>query len=215
MMNIWENTDLLQGDSGYEDTKVLLIRSNCDTPVTTAKKKLAKVEDMGGMTVRASIEPLVNWLGEFGATGKGCPITELYQNLQNGAFDGTLTDWHGINSFKLYDNCAKYFADEKVQYSTYYFLMNESKYESLSDENKAVIDECSGMAALDVMKDAWDELSVSTKDTIAETGGEVYSLSEAEHQKLLAAADKVGQDWIAKNGAKGQQLFDKINELNS
>ncbi|NTV89739.1 MAG: TRAP transporter substrate-binding protein DctP [Clostridiales bacterium] len=213
MMNIWENTDLLKSDTGYGGTKVLLIRSNCDAPITTAKKKLETTADLKGMTIRASAKPLVNWLSELGATGKGCPINELFQNLQNGAFDGALTDWHGIESFRLYDNCAKYFADERVQFNTYYFLMNQAKYDSLSPENKAVIDECSGQAALSLMKDAWDNMMTTTKASSATAGGEVYKLSDAEHQKLVDAATKITTAWVAERGDAGKQLYDKIIEL--
>jgi TRAP-type C4-dicarboxylate transport system substrate-binding protein len=210
MMDIWENSDLLKSDTGYEGTKVILIRSNCDAPITTAKKKLETTDDLNGMTIRASAAPLVNWLGEFGATGKGCPINELFQNLQNGAFDGAVTDWHGIESFRLYDNCASYFADEQVQYNTYYFLINQAKYDSLSDENKAAIDACSGQAALDLMKDEWDKMKDTTTTSITDAGGEVYKLSDAEHQKLVDAADKSNKQWISENGDAGQQLYDKI-----
>ncbi|SHI07434.1 TRAP-type C4-dicarboxylate transport system, substrate-binding protein [Sporobacter termitidis DSM 10068] len=213
MMDVWMNTELLQSDSGYSGTKVILIRSNCDAPITTAKKQLETTADFKGMTIRASVAPLVNWLGEFGATGKACPINELFQNLQNGAFDGAVTDWHGIESFRLYDNCAKYFADEQVQYNTYYFLMNQAKYDSLSAENKAVIDACSGQAALELMKDAWDDMKATTTKSIEEAGGTVYKLSDAEHQKLVDAADKVTKQWIAEKGDAGQKLYDKIIEL--
>jgi TRAP-type C4-dicarboxylate transport system substrate-binding protein len=213
MMNIWENTDLLKGDTGYEGTKVLLIRANCDAPITTAKKKLTTAADLKGMTIRASAKPLVGFLGELGATGKGCPINELFQNLQNGAFDGALTDWHGIESFRLYDNCAKYFADEQVQYNTYYFLMNQKKYDSLSAENKAVIDACSGKAALELMKDDWDNMTASTKKAIVDAKGEVYKLPDAEHQILVDAAAKATKTWITDNGEKAQKLYDKILEL--
>lgn len=213
MMNIWENDDILQKDPGYKDTKVILIRANCDAPITTAKKKLNTAGDLKGMTIRSSSAPLVAWLKIFGATGQGCPITELFQNLQNGAFDGAITDWHGIDSFQLFDNCAKYFADERVQYNTYYFLMNKAVYDGLSVENKAVIDTCSGSAALDVMKYAWDEMTEGAKKKVAGKDGEVYKLPADEHQKLVDAAIKVTQDYIAANGASARRLYERIIEL--
>ena len=210
--DIWENTDLLKSDTGYEGTKVILIRSNCDAPITTYKKKLESVADLKGLTIRASVAPMVDWLATFGATGKGCPITELFQNLQNGAFDGALTDWHGIYSFRLYDNCAKYFADEQVQYATYYFLMNEAKYNSLPDDLKAVIDECSGQAALELMLNEWDGMKDKTTAEITDNGGEVYKLPDQEHAKLVDSAATIREQWAASSDAR-QQLLDKINEL--
>jgi TRAP-type C4-dicarboxylate transport system substrate-binding protein len=212
MWKIWETTDILQNDTGYEGTKVILIRANADAPLITASKRLDTAGDLKGMTIRASAKPMVQWLAELGATGQGCPITELFQNLQNGAFDGAITDWQAVNSNQLYE-VAKYYADELVQFNSHYFLMNEAKYNSLSAENKAVIDACSGLAALDVMKGAWDTIKEEGTKKIAAAGGELYKLVPAEHQKLRDAADKATQTYINDNGEKAQQLYDKIVEL--
>jgi len=214
MMNIWTNyNQLLASDTGYQGVKVILIRSNCDAPITTASKQLATAADLKGKTIRSSTAPITDWLAALGATGKGCPITELFQNLQNGAFDGAITDWHGIYSYKLYDNCAKYFADEQVTYSTYYFLMNQAKYDSMAPDLQAVIDECSGQAALDLMHDSWDGMKTTTVAAINDAGGTVYTLPDAERAKLEAAADQVKAAYIAANGDTAKQLEDKIAEL--
>ena len=209
MMDIYESGML---DAEYSDVKVLLIRANCDAPIITASKKLDTAADLKGMTIRATAAPLVSWLGEFGAGAQGCPINELYQNLQQGTFNGALTDWHGVDSFKLYE-VAKFYADEQVQYNTYYFLMNKGSYDKLSDENKAVIDSLSGQNALAINLNDWDDLTAGTKTTIEQNGGEVYKLSDDEHAKLVAAAEKVTQDWVAANGDAGKALYDKIIEL--
>ena len=199
-------------DAEYSEVKVILLRSNCDAPIITAKKKLETTADMSGMVIRATAAPLTAWLDAFKAKGQGCPINELFQNLQQGTFDGALTDWHGVNSFKLYE-VAKYYADEQIQYNTYYFVMNKKKYDSLDPKLQAVIDECSGAAALEFMKGAWDDMTATAKKAAADADDEVYKLPDAEHQKLVDAAAKVQQDWIAANGAAGQQIFDRITEL--
>jgi len=97
-----------------------------------------------------------------------------------------------------------------VQYNTYYFLMNKAKYDGLSHELQAVIDACSGQAALDLMIDDWDTMTETAKAKAAEAGDEVYTLSDEEHAKLVAAAEKVTQEWIAAQGDKGQQVYDAI-----
>ncbi|MDR3294493.1 MAG: TRAP transporter substrate-binding protein DctP [Clostridiales Family XIII bacterium] len=197
MESVYE-AGLLDGDSGYEGTKVLLIRSGNDAPIITTGKKLETAADLRGMTLRGSAAPIQAFLSEFGATGSGCPINELYQNLQNGQFNGAITDWHGVDSFSLFE-VAKYYADEAITYNTYYFLMNEASYNKLSDENKAVIDALSGPGALDIMLSDWEAMESSTKDKIAGDGGEVYTLSAEEHQKLLDAAAKVTDAYLAAN----------------
>jgi len=210
IMNIWQNTDLLAAE--YADVQVILLRANCDAPIITAKKKLETTADLKGMTIRATAAPLVAWLAEFGASGQGCPINELFQNLQQGTFDGALTDWHGIDSFSLYE-VASYYADEQVQYNTYYFVMNKNAYNGLSADLQAVIDECSNQAALDLMNGAWDDMSSSAKQKATDAGNEVYKMADAEHQKLVEAAQRIQQQWVADNGDAGQQVFDMITQL--
>ncbi|MDR2295640.1 MAG: TRAP transporter substrate-binding protein DctP [Clostridiales Family XIII bacterium] len=210
IMDIYENTDLLADE--YAGYKVILLRANCDAPIITTDKKLNTAADLSGLTLRATAAPIVSWLGAFGANAQGVPINELYSVLQNGAMQGAITDWHGIDSFKIYE-VAKEYADEKVQYNTYYFLMNKAKYDGLSDDLKAVIDDCSGQTALELMVDAWDNLTDSTKAKVNENGGEIYTLPDAEHQKLVDAANEARDAWLGDNGDKGQQLYDKALEL--
>jgi len=212
--NIWSNTNLLQSDPGYSGVRVIMLRANCDTPIITANRKLNSANDLQGMTMRATIAPLVRWLGEFNATGQGCPIGELFQNLQNGAFDGALTDWHAIYSYRLYDNCAKYFADEKVQWNMYFFVMNESSYNRLSAENKAVIDRLSGPGAFAIMRDAWDDLTIETQALVlAESGNEIYHLPAAEAQRLRDAAERTNSAYVETLGEPGRQLWEAFSAL--
>jgi len=140
--------------------------------------------------------------------GKPCVIGELYQNLQNGAFDGAITDWNAHRSFMLYDNCAKYFADEYVQFNTYFFLMNEKKYNSLSPENKAVIDKCSSWAAVDLNLHWADEFKIKCMEIIRNAGCEIYQLPPEEHQKLVDAAKKSNAAWLKDN--KAEALYEAI-----
>jgi len=212
MFDIWDKTDLLKGDPGWGGVKVIQVRANCDAPIITAKRKLNRVEDLKGMAIRATAAPLVNWLSVFGATGRNCPITELFLNLQNGAFDGAITDWHAVETYRLYE-CAKFFADEGLMYNSAFIIMNPAKYNSLSADNKKAIDMSSGQAAVDVIKDAWDNLKATAIKSVAATGGETYKLPAAEHKKLVDAASKITQQWIAENGPTAQRLYDKILEL--
>ena len=205
---IFSNTDLIKNDPGYAGTKVIKIYANNDAQIVTAKKKLEKAEDLKGMTIRASAKTLVDWLAKLDATGKPCPINDLYQNLQNGAFDGAITDWNAHRSFMLYDNCAKYFADEYVQFNTYFFLMNEKKYNSLSPELKAIIDDCSDWNAVALNLHWADEFKLRCMEIVTEAGCEIYTLPEAEHQKLVDAANESNAEWVKENNA--QELYDTL-----
>ena len=212
-VDIWENSDLLYSDPGYDNVKLIMFRANCESPIITVSKKIEKASDLNGLTLRAAVAPLVTWLAEFGGIGQGCPIGELFQNMQNGTFDGAITDWNAVDSFRLHDNCAKYFADEIVQYGMHFLLMNQQTYDRLSPENQAAIDRCSGKAALEVMANAWDDLTIKVKkDVVDEFGGEVYKIPPDELKKLRNAADKTNGQYVASLGEPGRQLYELIKE---
>jgi TRAP-type C4-dicarboxylate transport system substrate-binding protein len=209
--DIYENTDFLTKE--YEPYKVILLRTNCDAPINTSEK-LGSLADLKGKHMRATGSNMISFLQEIGAAPEGIPINELYSVLENGSFDGSVTDWHAVDSFKLYE-VSHYYADEKLIYNGYYFLMNKDKYESLPDDLKAIIDECSGQAALDLMAGAWDEETATAQGLVTDNDGEVYKLSDADHQTLIDAAAKVTEGWIdtmTSNGHDAQGLYDKIIE---
>jgi TRAP-type C4-dicarboxylate transport system substrate-binding protein len=210
-MDIYENTDYLKDE--YKDYKVILLRTNSDAPINT-EKKLESVEGLKGLHMRATGSNMIAFLQELGASPEGIPINELYSVLENGSFQGSVTDWHAIDSFKIYEVSHNY-ADEKLIYNGYYFLMNLDKYNSLSPELQAVIDACSGQAALDLMANAWDEETAKAQGLVTDNGGEVYTLPAEDHQKLVDAAAKVADNWIKGMTDKGydaQGLYDTIVE---
>ena len=208
--DIWENNNILQQDPGYAGLQVILIRANADAPIITGSRRLNTAADLSGMTIRSTAAPIVNWLRELGATAQGSPITELFQLLHNGSFDGAITDWHAIRSFQLFE-AARFFADEELQYNTYWFVMNKGVYDRLSPENRAVIDRFSGPGALEIMKTAWDDMKDDIIRTATAQGCEVYELPPAERQRLRAAADVSAELWRSSHGAPARDLYQAIN----
>jgi len=207
MMDLWENTDFLNKE--YEDVKVLLIRATSESPLSTASKKLGSAADMKGMTFRSTGTFSNAWLTKLGANGAGCPIGELAQNLSQGTFDGTTSDWHAINFFGLYE-VVGYVADEGVMYYSYYFLMNKDSYNRLPADLQAVIDECSGQAALEHHLDTHDTIKAVAIDKVKSAGGEIYKLPDAENKKLRDAAKEVVDDWLAAGGPTEKAFYDAL-----
>jgi TRAP-type C4-dicarboxylate transport system substrate-binding protein len=211
VMDIWLNTNLL--DDEYKDYKVIMIRPSCPSLILT-NKKIEKIEDLRGMKMRISGLPLIDFFEQFNVKSEGVPINELYSVLQNGSFDGATADWHGIYSFKFQD-VAKYFADEKMTYMTYYFLMNLDKYNNLPDDLKAVIDECSGQAALNLNIDSWDTIVEKGKQGAIDKGDEIYNLDEETLARMREAAEETNKKWIADmeaKGLRGQEMYDTLME---
>ncbi len=199
--NFYNTTDYM--DAEYAAYHVLFLHTNCQSPISTTDKQIAAVSDMKGMALRGNSGPPVSFINGFGGSAEACPINDLYSNLDKGVYDGCITDWHAIESFKLYET-VNHFLDENVGVSTYFMLMNPDSYAKLPADLQQILDEVSADAGKYTV--TWDECEARVKamDGVAE---KLYTLSDAERANLKAVADKVAQDWIA-NIENGQAIYD-------
>lgn len=199
--NFYNTTDYMAEE--YAPYHVLFLHANCQSPISTGSKEIKAVSDLKGLKLRGNSGPPASFIQQLGASAEGCAITELYSNLDKGVFDGCITDWHAIESFKLYETCD-YFLDENVGVSTYFMLMNQASYDKLPAELQAVLDEVSADAGK--YTKTWDECEARVKamDGVAE---KLYKLSDAERANFEAMAEATTKAWIEKT-PDGQAIYD-------
>lgn len=199
--NFYNNTDYM--DAEYANYHVLFLHTNCQSPISTVDKKIEAVSDLKGMALRGNSGPPVTFIGELGASAEACAINDLYSNLDKGVYDGCITDWHAIESFKLYET-VNYFLDENIGVSTYFMLMNPNSYANLPADLQKVLDEVSADAGKYTA--TWDECEerVKAMDGVAE---KLYKLSDAERANLEAAAQATVDAWIAAT-PDGQAIYE-------
>ena len=201
--NFYNNYDYL--DAEYADYHVLFLHTNCSSPIATTDTKIETMEDLKGMKLRGNSGPPVNFITSLGASAEACAIGDLYSNLEKGVFDGCITDWHAIESFKLYET-VEYILDVNVGCSTYFLLMNQDSYAKLPAELQQIIDEVSSEAGK--YTDTWDicEERVRAMDGVKE---KLYTLSDEENAKLRAAEDAIIEKWISET-ENGQEIFNAV-----
>ena len=199
--NFYNTTDYMAAE--YANYHVLFLHTNCQSPISTTDTKIETVEDLKGMALRGNSGPPVTFIGELGASAEACSINDLYSNLDKGVYDGCITDWHAIESFKLYET-LDYMLDENIGVSTYFMLMNQASYDALPSDLAAILDAVSADAGK--YTETWDECQerVKAMDGVAE---KLYTLSDEERAKLEAAAEATTQKWIAAT-ENGQEIYD-------
>ena len=185
---------------------MLLLHCNCQTPLTISakqKKVPQSVSDLDGMTCRANAGPPTMLVEALGMTPKACTINDLYSNLERQELDAALTDWHGISSFKI-DEVASAFFDEDFGTSCYFLLMNQSAYEALSPQARAVLDE----AAVESIPETshWDDVQDAVKAKLEEKGM-ILHFPDDEQAALAEAERSVTDAWISKTD-NGQEIYD-------
>ena len=201
--NFYTNYDYM--DAEYSQYHVLFLHVNCSSPIATADTKIEAVEDLKGMKLRGNSGPPADFVTALGASAEACAIGDLYSNLDKGVYDGCITDWHAIESFKLYET-VEYILDVNVGCSTYFLLMNQDSYAKLPADLQKIVDEVSADAGKYTV--TWDECEerVRAMDGVKE---KLYTLSDEEFAKLRAIEDKIIENWIA-NIDNGQEIFDAV-----
>jgi TRAP-type C4-dicarboxylate transport system substrate-binding protein len=210
--DVYTNTDYL--DAEYDEFHVLLLHANCESPISSKSTKIEAVDQIKGMNIRALSGPPNDFILATGAGPINVEIGELYSAIENNTIDAIIADWHIIYARKFYEQ-LNYYVDEAITVNPYFLLMNKDKYNSLPGDLQAILDEASGAAALDIAGSAWDDIEAELRDIILERGGEIYKLSDEEHEKLQTIADQVTADWIEKmnaDGYPGEEIYDAVME---
>ncbi len=203
---IWDfynSTDYMEDE--YSDYHVLLLHSNCQSPISLLKKQVEEVSEFEGMHIRVNTGPPTSFIQDLGATSVAIPINNLH-DAASSSLDGFITDWHAISVYKL-DEVIKYYLDENVGISTYFLLMNKDSYESLPDVLQKILDDKSAEAIQ--YTGAWDDVAETIKAQVEEEG-KIYTLSEEEHAKLENIAQETIDQWIIKMdelGLDGQAIY--------
>jgi TRAP-type C4-dicarboxylate transport system substrate-binding protein len=166
------------------------------------------LEEMAGLKVRAATRANSRMLEALGATPVQMPLPAVPESLAKGVVDGAAVPWEGTPAIKL-SEIAKYHLNvadgmPRISNTIFLFGMNQAKYDSLTPEQKKVIDANSGREA-----SAWagetgfDAVVAQYKKAAEDLGGTFYDLPEAEYQRWIEATKPVEQGWIDDVTAKG------------
>jgi len=129
----------------YKDVKLLGLWVNGGNTLQTMKRPVAKMDDFKGLKVWVATPNMKEALGDFGATPvTGAAANSMFDYMSGGIVDGAVTGKGSLISFQLarYTKFITYFPGQ-LGYNAETFFMNKRKYDSLSPEDKAVIDKVS------------------------------------------------------------------------
>ena len=129
----------------YKDVKLLGLWVNGGNNLQTMKRPVTKMDDFKGLKVWVATPNMVQALGDFGATPvTGAAANSMFDYMSGGIVDGAVTGKGSLISFQLarFTKFITYFPGQ-LGYNAETFFMNKHKYDSLSPEDKAVIDKVS------------------------------------------------------------------------
>ena len=183
-------------DSMTEKTgiKALAIQDLGFLTITNNKKAVANPEDFKGIKFRAMGPLQAAMFKSLGASAVPIPWPEVYTSLQTGVVDGQTNAAFVVRAFKLYE-VQKYISLANSQMGYQIYLCNKPWYDSLSDQEKAMLRDSVSIAtrtarAMSVL------LESQATAALKKEGMTVSALSGDQISALQKLAGPACLDWL-------------------
>ena len=199
--------DKYLADKGfYEGVKLIGMNTHGPGLIHHSKKNIMTPADMEGQKMRTG-GPIPRAIVEaWGGVPIRQPAPKSYEILSTGVADGITFPYESLGSFKI-TNLVPYstYIPGGLYSSSHYLVMNQDKYDALSDEDKAVIDKYSGETWAKMAGEAWDKINAEGKQLAIDAGNtlktagddmveEVKKLNAKFEGDYVSAAETVGVD---------------------
>lgn len=174
---------------------------------TFGNKPIEKPSDLEGVKIRVQDSPVINkvW-STFGAQPTGVAFNELYQALQNKVVDAAENDFTNILAMKFHE-VAPYISLTEHDVATRFFLMSGDKFESLSDDQKEIIEKAAEEATA-YEREVDNELAQESLEELKAGGAEIIEVDKESFIELVQPI----QDEVAQ-GLGLEHLLEKVREL--
>jgi len=166
----------------YKGLKVLALMTHNGGLIHTRDKKVEKIEDLRGLRIRTPSPQVSAALTMLGATPVGMPPAQAYESLDKGVIDGAAFPWDPVKAFKL-DEVTKYHTDARFYVASFWFAMNEKKYNSLPADVKKCIDQASGDALIAKFQGWWDKWDKAGLEAAKARNSTIVTLTPAERER--------------------------------
>ncbi len=195
----------------HKGVKVLAVFTHGPGIVFNTKRPIAKIDDLAGLKWRIGggmINEITKSLG-MNVTLK--PAPESYELLSTGVMDGTLFPAESVEGFKI-DKVIKYATlfPGGLYNTSFVFMMNQAKYDSLPADVKKIVDEMSGEFAARMMGRGWDKVDRRGMAFMQANG---VQFTKADAAFVKAVGEKTAPleaKWIAEAEKKGLKDAKKV-----
>jgi TRAP-type transport system periplasmic protein len=190
----------------HKGVKVLAVFTHGPGIVFNTKRPIVKADDLAGLKWRVG-GGMVNEISKaMGMNVTLKPAPESYELLSTGVMDGTLFPAESVESFKI-DKVVKYGTQFPggLYNTSFVFMMNQAKYDSLPADVKKVVDEMSGEAAARQFGQAWDKVDRRGLAFMQAAG---VQISKADPAFVKAVTDKTAglvDTWAKAAEGKGMK----------
>ena len=195
----------------HQGVKVISFFTHGPGIIYNTKRPIAKMEDLQGLKFRVG-GGMVNDIAkklDMNATLK--PAPDSYELLSGGVMDGTLFPAESIESFRI---------DKIIRHATtfpgglyntsFVFMMNPAKYDSLSAEDKKIVDAISGEFAARLFGRAWDKADRRGLAIMQANGVQFVKANDNFVKAVKTRTADLEAKWVTQAQAKGLKDAAKV-----
>ena len=186
----------------FDDVAVMYFHAHGPGIPCTKGKAIRVLEDMAGMTLRATGNS-AKVVQALGGTPVAQSMPEAYQSIQKGVVDGGMYPVETNKGWKMaevVDYCTEAFSSAYT--TTFFVVMNKDKWAALPESARQAITEINTEWAVKHGQ-AWDESDVVGREFFLEQGGEFVELSDEESARWAEAAAPIVDEYAQSLTGKG------------
>lgn len=176
--------------------------------IGTSDTKVTSLDDLEGMTFRASRSPLEIASQEaWGASGQTVDWPETPESVRLGMVDGLTVPYASFYSAQFHEgDLINYIADVSFQNYASVTVVNTEMWADLPDDVKTILEESQQEAREWHIDFVGDYVSENINE-MKEAGVEVYSIPEENYEEIReATVDTVWDEFIGNEGMSQEKL---------
>jgi TRAP-type transport system periplasmic protein len=180
-------------------TKVLSVHGATPGHIFGNAKPLNSLDDLKGAKLRVSSATVASIAEGLGMVPVAAPATKVYELLSSGVVDANAFDSLAQWNFNLADFTKTSFqVPGGLVITPFYLIINKNKWDSISAEDQAAIEEISGESFAALAGREWDVADAEAERHLVENGMKIVKISPNELELAKQNLDSVRKAWLAK-----------------
>ena len=198
LYDLYDKYPALQNE--LSEFQILMMHSNPTNKICSIEGyEIDSIDDLKGMTFRASAGTASELLIEWGATPIQMAPGDIYQAVQKGTVNGYIFDWSGCQAFGLEEVTAN-FTTMPVYLGPYFLAMNMDSFNELPADLQQIILDNSGYDASMGMAWVYEGDEREGRKTMEAAGGKFIEVSPEEEARFAEASQALLDKWVENNG---------------
>ncbi len=203
----------------FRGVKVLAVYATGPGTIYTTGAPPKTIEEFSGKKFRVGGEIPLRVAEALGAAAVSAPSSEVSEMLARNVVDGAFFTHEAYESYKLGDVIkGQFMVPDGAYNAAVYIIMNQDKWDELSEEDREAIWSVSGEALARMGGQAWDKADASSISLMEKNGVDRFTASGEMLDEIQARLQSLEADWIklaTEKNVDGAAALSRLRELST